>query len=208
MRAGGLLSSARRLAEAAGDGSVDVEVSILFSAISLEAFFNELQFFLAKMTSTDAGFPVLSTLGSALAELEESRASLRLKFQITSLLLTGDTVEKGSNPFQDLSLLISIRDALVHPRPAAWDMSDPSKSSNANLIRACSSRRLIPSSAEKDPKPWTQHVLIPIVACWSYNTALRTIAYITSHTPASKLADLLAFSYHSLEPLEFSENAV
>ncbi len=56
-------------------------------------------------------------LADTLEVIEEERGQLTLKFHVAKLILTGVSYETGTKPFQDLELLLKIRNSLTHPRP-------------------------------------------------------------------------------------------
>jgi hypothetical protein len=55
--------------------------------------------------------------GVALAEVERSRGSTELKYLMASLSLSGQMFDRSTQPFQDFSTLMKIRNDLMHPRP-------------------------------------------------------------------------------------------
>src|SRR5262249_23130517 len=100
-------------------------VVIVFAALSVEAFINEL----AEMAGRDvdsndrghvAGRPaevqVLADLAAVLGEIEDTRGTVELKYLMLSRLLTGATPDQGAQPYQDFRDLVSLRNDLVHPR--------------------------------------------------------------------------------------------
>jgi hypothetical protein len=170
-----ILWNARDAAAALVRQGDECQVPIILSAVSLESFFNELQHQLEAPLIGACGDPTLETLAGVLGELEDNRGSMRSKVRLAYFVLTQSSLPKGEQKFQDLELLIRLRDALVHAKPATFDMQEPHLGSNFKLVRALSSRHLIPSGSEHEPHVWTHHALTPSVARWSFNTALSNI---------------------------------
>jgi len=170
-----ILWNARGAAEALRRPEDECQVPIILSAVSLESFFNEFQNQLEAPLVGARGDPTLETLAGVLGDLEENRCSLRLKIRLAYFVLTHRSLPMGGQHFQDLDLLFRLRDGLVHAKPATFDMEEPERGYNFNLVRALSSRHLIPSGSECEPHAWTRHALTPAVARWSFNTALSTV---------------------------------
>jgi len=94
----------------------DALVSIVFSALALEAFINEV-LSLAKAAKQD-GFtePFLDNLIESIDESNSNKKSTREKFMLASEAL-GSGFKKGENPYQDFADLFRLRDCLVHLKP-------------------------------------------------------------------------------------------
>ena len=91
--------------------------SVIFSAMSTEAFINELQQ-LAVDAACDSAEPGwVKVLGEVLEEAEDARVSIEFKYHIAKLVLSGQAFDKGSQPFQDFALLVSLRNHVVHAKP-------------------------------------------------------------------------------------------
>lgn len=94
----------------------DALVSIVFSALALEAFINEV-LSLAKDAKQD-GFTeaFLDNLIESIDESNSNKKSTREKFMLASEAL-GSGFKKGENPYQDFADLFKLRDCLVHLKP-------------------------------------------------------------------------------------------
>ena len=142
------------------------QVPIILSAVAVEAFFHELCWLLDGNVLRARGDATLETLKDTLQELESSRSPIRTKYLLTHFLLSGKSVSKGTPPYQDFDLLLRLRDALVHPKVATFDMASPEKSEGFKLVRALASRSLIPTNSEQSGLVWTRTALVPSVARW------------------------------------------
>jgi hypothetical protein len=95
-------------------GRSEALVSIVFAAAALEAFLSETAY-LAEFAEQKAPTPgVVSAFAQVMEDAEESKASIESKFHLAHLTLTGNAYDRGIAPYQDFSLLIAARNALVH----------------------------------------------------------------------------------------------
>jgi hypothetical protein len=94
----------------------DALVFIVFSALALEAFINELLSLAkdAKQAGSTENF--LDNLICSIDESNSEKKSTREKFMLASEAL-GDGFRKGENPYQDFADLFRLRDCLVHLKP-------------------------------------------------------------------------------------------
>lgn len=106
-RAAGATSSGQAFAE-------DAIAAIVLSAASLEAFLNEL----LHVAAGDQDRPdSLDLFVDLLTEMDERRASIRSRFYVACYLFPGPNFDKGRQPYQNLDLLFTIRDHILHSRP-------------------------------------------------------------------------------------------
>jgi hypothetical protein len=90
-------------------------VSVVFAAAALEAFLNETAYLAGGKSSLRTPQPaVVSAFAQMMEDAEESRAQIQSKFQLSNLVLTGQTYDKGIAPFQDFADLIAVRNLLMH----------------------------------------------------------------------------------------------
>lgn len=91
--------------------------SIVFAAISAEAFINELPELAADAAGTPTEPAWVRALGEIVGAAEESHASIESKYHLASLVLTGHVFDKGAQPFQDFKFLVDLRNLVVHTKP-------------------------------------------------------------------------------------------
>lgn len=96
-------------------GRLDAIDSIVMSVIAIEAFINEVTEL--ALESRDLDPDIVKSLGRVLKESEASNASLKLKYMLTYQVLSGQTYDASKEPFQDMHLLIELRNAIVHYKP-------------------------------------------------------------------------------------------
>lgn len=108
----------------------DALVTIILAAVSTEAFVNELHHWADDQKGTGAP-SWINALGDILGEAEKSRASVESKYQLARFILTGQVFDRGAPPFQDFTLLTSVRNLIVHSKPQEAKIR---KDSNGQLL--------------------------------------------------------------------------
>ena len=149
-------------------GQNDALVAILFSAATLEAFVMELAL-LADGDSKLFGRTDLQALADILDETESSRASIRLKFLLAKLILSGKPYEKGSLPYQDFETLFALRDAIVHLKPEKIT-GDPHK-----ILQRLRAKDLCEPPEPHATGSWLGQVSTRSVARWACNVVVDMI---------------------------------
>jgi len=94
----------------------DALVSIVFSALALEAFINELSSLAKDAKQAGSTEAFLDKLIDSIHESKSTKKSTCEKFMLASVAL-GDGFKKGENPYQDFADLFRLRDCLVHLKP-------------------------------------------------------------------------------------------
>jgi len=96
----------------------DSLVAIVFAAASIEAFVN--QIIVTGEIGPSLGRHGLAVL-SRILKLLEKDAPVATKYELVHLILTGDACAKGERPYQDLDVLITLRNWLAHMKPEPLD---------------------------------------------------------------------------------------
>ena len=91
----------------------DALVSIVFSALALEAFINELLSLAKDAKQAGSTEAFLDNLINSIDESDSNKKSTCEKFMLASEAL-GNGFKKGENPYQDFADLFRLRDCLVH----------------------------------------------------------------------------------------------
>lgn len=94
----------------------DALVSIVFSALALEAFINELLSLAKDAKQAGATEAFLDKLIDSIDESASDKKNTREKFMSASEALDS-SFNKGENPYQDFADLFRLRDCLVHLKP-------------------------------------------------------------------------------------------
>jgi len=77
---------------------------------------------------------IISAFVQIMEEAEESKAQTQSKFQLAHLAMTGKAYGKGSAPYQDFSLLIAARNALLHLKSKEYFSSVDGKPAVFNQV--------------------------------------------------------------------------
>ena len=184
-------------------GQDDALVAILFSAASLEAWIGEIRI----LASSPAFSELSSHIGACadlIAETEDSRGSIRLKYLLVKNTLTGKSYNKGASPYQDFHLLFSVRDALVHMRPEKIaEKTISEKSRTDKLVRALALKRLCIAKTPGIKSSWLSKISTGAVERWSCNVAVDMVDSICDglriHTKHPALIDILKSSFRHIE---------
>jgi hypothetical protein len=133
MRSPILLTDARRAIHFSTADDSRSREAILFSIFAVEAFINDLSMMLGELAAINLPEP-MAMLADALPELEESKVQLKLKVRLVYFILTGQRLDRGAEPFQSFSLLVDIRNKLVHNRGSfIQSTSQPVRESDRNF---------------------------------------------------------------------------
>ena len=174
-------------------GNPDTCVAILFAAASLEAFANEVGYLAREPLQSN---PEIRSIGQLFEELEFS-ASVQSKFLLLRALFARQPYDKGANPYQDFSLLIALRNELVHRRTERYevDASDAPLTTNA-LLERLRSKNIIAEPLSSKPQVWGFFLAIetPAVARWALATAAAMMKDIAAAAP-QELRSLLEVRY-------------
>src|ERR1700687_4046972 len=94
-------------------------ISVVFSAIALESFLNEVTEHARQLSEhqpTVEGHPEIVLFAQVIGDAEEAHARLESKLTLANWILSGRSVNRGSQPYQDFALLMSLRNDLVHTK--------------------------------------------------------------------------------------------
>jgi len=193
-RSGSLLILAQKAAGRSKEDRQETINAIILSAISFEAFINEFEDMLVAYVSEED--PVsLKTIKCFLRDLEEGRASIKLKVQTILYVLKKDIPKKGELPYQDFNFLIDLRNHLVHRKPEKfiWAFGDTDKEYDPHkFIKYLSARNVIKRPKSKQPPTWSQYIECQEVAYWACNTVRAMINEIVSIVPKTTFYEMLA----------------
>lgn len=187
----------------------DALVAIVFSAAALEAFFNEM----ADLAGSDAMNSSLhppnptsvAVYARLAAEVEESRGSIALKFRLARGLLNGEGGDKGSSAYEDFSLLMELRNALVHLKPAHEITLDPVGRYSlepAKIIKRLRAKGILAVAEGGAQMSWLPSICTRAAARWACNTATDTVHLIIEAMPETVLKVLLSVYTRSFQRVQ------
>jgi len=171
----------------------DAVVSIVMAAAATEAFINELE----SVYRTTMAYLRASEIATsaALAEVEKGQGSTELKYLVASLSLSGQMFDRGGQPFQDFSLLMRMRNDLMHAKPrdslervsddrdeadgeAAWVTVPPS------YVRQFEQRAMTVPRGRSVSVSWLNLLETEHIASWACAAAVNIIVAIVNMEPA------------------------
>jgi hypothetical protein len=218
---GPLFSVARdayvRAAAAEADSSEAFDAAltaIVFSAVSLEAFINEVAIYATFPSATDSSPELVTSYAALAAEIENNNGGVRLKFLLLSSVFSGKSYDQGAAPYQDFSLLVDLRNALVHHKPvdrivmgtevkAVSSPKDQDALAARPLIRKLRGKAISPSR-ELSGAPLIALLGTPLAARWACDTAIAMVQSVpelmTDSAPSFK-AGITRSMLIAFEPL-------
>ncbi len=155
----------------------DALVSILFSAATLEAYINELTLHVNHAPSISGPF---QPLAAALNNVEEGNGSVRLKFMLTKIILSGEPYDKGAPPYQDFDLLFVIRNAIVHLKP------EHVTGDEHKILKRLRAKKLCASTPASTGGGWIHQIATRAVSKWSCLVVGEMIQSVQSCLPEGK----------------------
>jgi hypothetical protein len=163
-------------------------VSIVFAAASLESFVNELPSIADAILKNGYKDDRIRAFADLMNELEESKASVKSKLVLAKWVLSGVPFDKGSSPFQDISALIDVRNALMHIKgtTAVAIENDKPVFGQPRVLEFLRAKKLLasfPPDSTWAGISWTEAVRTPACAKWACNTAAATALAIVSTLP-------------------------
>jgi hypothetical protein len=158
-------------------GQNDAAVALLFSAATLEAFIMELALHAESGADLCPQPSPLLFLSHVLKETEASRGSIRLKYLLAKSILSGQSYDQGSKPYQDFNLLFNIRDAIVHLKP------EQIKPRTHKIVAALSSMKLCSHEDPNVQASWLHQITTRAVAQWACNVVRDMVNSIRDCIP-------------------------
>lgn len=182
----------------------DALVAIVFAALSLEAFINELGALANKAKASGCEEDFLDGLINAIDESQGSKKT-RDKFMMASVALS-NKFDKGVFPYQDFADLFELRDCLVHLKPQ--DRMEIDEDSNwfysgRKLIDRLRSKGIFQEHTQI--KSITLLVSTAKAAKWACDTVSAMVSAILDSIPNSEFSkdnEEIAWYKIKFQPLE------
>jgi hypothetical protein len=192
---GAIRAVARRATEAStyhGDNSL---IATVFSAFGFEAWVNELLHNVRhtaepyRLSPLDRLHPMI-----AAARLQERSTSLRTRLDVIGTVVQGEGWTLGKAPFQDLGLLLDIRNELAHVRPEMTSVDiyeDDGGAFHFHQERLTPiGERLVQAKVVQRPKtsditPLLRQLQDQNVGAWACRTVRASIAAVRALAPGS-----------------------
>ncbi|MBE9199670.1 MULTISPECIES: hypothetical protein [unclassified Nodularia (in: cyanobacteria)] len=163
----------------------DALVAIVFSALALEAFINEILSLAKCEKQTGETEAFLDKLIDAIDESASNRKQTQEKFMLASNALDSG-FNKGEKPYQDFADLFRLRDCLVHLKPE--DVIEEGENGEIKYFGRKLTERLCSKGIFlKDTS--VESIILKIstakAALWACNTASEMVNAILDKLPAS-----------------------
>jgi hypothetical protein len=194
---GNLLIHAWRAYERTEDDGGEALATIIFSAIAVEAFINGIPELASNPTQNDRFTNEEIVLGSLLDELENQRASVKAKIGFMHFFFTKSPLDKGSLPFQDYSLLLDIRNAIMHKKPERIDISSEANTEAItphHIVKKLALRGLLEMPQGQHVLFWYNAIQDRAVAEWAYTSGCSMMDYVISLFPEGNFKRTLQMS--------------
>jgi hypothetical protein len=162
-------------------GQLPALTSIVFSVISLEAFLNEMTESAEDNATMDYEPEAVGIFAHLMQDMET--ASLENKFIMSSWVLTGRSLSRGAQPFQDFASLIALRNQLVHFKPSEI-VGGPivnTEEVNKKRLKKLESKNILAPAMYQGS--WVYHATTKAVAVWSCKSASDVVADFAGKVP-------------------------
>jgi hypothetical protein len=135
--------------------------------------------------------PNISGLAAALNEAERGRGSAELKLQVLRIVLAGEPWPKGEQPLQDVLLLISLRNAIVHMKLDMREGDDSSKDAGEppSLIDRLRPKQILADDRDSNQETWFVVISTRAAARWACAAVAAMVQSIISLLPPSDFSD-------------------
>ncbi len=186
------VEAANRFGASGTTNNREAITSVVFAASALEAFINERIEWAVQLCAEGEQPEVVRTFASVLTDAENSRASLESKYKLARWILAGKAYEEGANPYQDFSLLISLRNSLLHLKPATTVL----KRLNAKGVLLPEEEAFESSFGGSLAKPmagaWTERVATKPMAVWACKAATNLVVDFLDSLDKEKVGNKFA----------------
>ena len=201
---------AKRAVERSSEFSPDALAALVFSALWVEAFANELLHRFGTGRDDEMTEPLrrLRTMANA-ADLSARDARLDVKVQVIAASLTGSPFDKGRQPYQDFQLLLRLRNDLVHHKPETVNEAEVEHEGAPLMVPRQLHERvksLVARGIIDTPDPKVFYSLVsllerPQVAQWAFETAARMIRALADALPREGLRIMVLTGQWALRDL-------
>lgn len=174
-------------------------VAILFSALALEAWINDL---LDHVQCDDSYWspPETQLLAAFASQLERRNSSLDLKIQLVATGLRGQPFDPGRQPYQDFALLVRIRNVLVHAKPEHFDNGLGAQNEPHAILRELEERGVFELERVGVVNLLHGTLTMSSVGRWAYGAAIRMAEALAEMLPRSGLRSSMEISFGKYPP--------
>jgi len=120
------------------------------------------------------------------------RTELRAKLVLIPQLLFKQSLSRASQPYQDMSLLISVRNSVVHYK---LQFEAP------KYLKSLDQRRISISTGAEEDYPWPRKIATSEGIRWAHNTACATVLALTNLVTVESYRNTLGAITDNFSPL-------
>ena len=189
-------------------GQLQALTSIIYAALSLETFINEIPVVMDNLF-LDATSPLwLRTFVYVLDELEQSRAQIRTKYSLSKFILSGVSFDTSQPLYQHFDLLIDLRNEIVHQKPGDWRFGVDEKGAiirtKRRILKKLNSINTLgqelPDESDEDSETvenWLDKISTRAMARWACKSSRNMILAILDAIPHGTVKDLTDTAYRA-----------
>lgn len=179
----------RRLLASREGERIEAPIAIVFAALFLEAFINEVGVLAGTVGAMwDDNPKEVFQWAVYWREAEEDHASVEEKFDLLHYAFRRKRFDRGRSPFQDFALLVDLRNEFVHlkakDRILSWTAGKIEVQANP-MVRKLVSRKIVDSKEVGAPTSWIVLVSTREAAVWACNTAAGMVKFLIDLVPDS-----------------------
>ena len=174
-------------------------MAIVFSAMALEAFINEMAD-IAAFPVPPGHFPLqhpsVPMVADVLKELVDSYGAVQSKYLLAKRIFAGQPYDKGARPYQDFHLLIELRNTLIHIKHLDMTKHTPEgkeQSNEPSIIRKLASKNVLADPGT--PNLWIIRITTLETARWACNTAAAMVRSLIDVIPDPNFKQRIEFGY-------------
>ncbi len=158
-------------------------ISVVFSVIALESFLNEITEHARQLSEHQPaieGHPEIVLFAQIMGDAEEAHARLESKFTLANWILSGRSINRGSQPYQDFALLMRLRNDLVHTKTnKLFDYGTmTNEEAHRELMNRFRNKNILADATATGS--WTHLIQTKAVAEWSCRTAASVVVDLCS----------------------------
>jgi hypothetical protein len=155
---------------AAGTSLQDnVVIAMVFSVVGAEAFINESFEMASQFGPGEFDQKRIVAFAELGKQIEESRGSLELKYQVARWIFAGEAFDRPAVPYQDFALLTAVRNALIHYKlvDKFYATEDgPFRMEIPKIVEQLRSKNVLADSPSHVGTPWLSRITTPM-ARWA-----------------------------------------
>jgi hypothetical protein len=164
----------------------NIVIAIVFSVVGAEAFINEAVEMASQSARGESDQKRITAFAELGKQIEESRGSLELKYQVARWILTGEAFDTSAAPYQDFALLIDVRNALIHYKlvdKIYTNTDGVMRMEIPKFVKQLRSKNVLADLPPDAQTSWLARITSPDMARWSCLSAAAMVRGIVEIVP-------------------------